>query len=183
MSQRQWSHDNPAGQPIGGMTATQPPPSRDNPAAEGCHVTIPPPRDTTRVLANAKERPKLATRQERLSGGLRAPATGGTTLQARMSDSRKAPATGGVFQHGPQGPGGPPRGERRGTPWAPRIKAKHCLHLQTTLKRPIGCQCNRVKTTSKMTTCVHRCVCVRASLRESKSGKTHRLCVSNGEGD
>ena len=134
LSQRQRSRANPAGRPTGGMTATRPPPSRDNPAAEGRHVTIPPPGDTTQVLAKAQGAAKLATRQERLSGGLRAPATGGTTLQARLSDGRKAPATGGAFQHGPQGPGGPPRGEKRGTPWAPRIKTRSCLHLHTTLQ-------------------------------------------------
>ena len=83
LSQRQRSRDNPAGRPTGGMTATRPPPSRDNPVDKGCHVTIPPPGDTTRVLANAQEREKLTTHQERLSGSLRAPATGGTTLQAR----------------------------------------------------------------------------------------------------
>ena len=99
-------------------------PSRDNPAAEGCHVTIPPPGDTTWVLAKAQGSAELAIHQERLSGGLRAPATGGATQQARLSDSLRAPAAGGALQHGLQGPGGPPRGEQRGTPWAPRIKIK-----------------------------------------------------------
>ena len=132
LSQRHRSRDNPAGRPTGGMTATRAPPSRDNPAAEGCHVTIPPPGDTTRVLAKAQSTAKLAIHQERLSGGLRAPATGGATQQARLSGCLRAPAAGGTLQHGLQGPGGPPRGEKRGTPWAPGIKTKSCLHLQTT---------------------------------------------------
>ena len=134
LSQRQRSRDNPAGRPTGGMTATRPPPSRDNPAAEGRHVTIPPPGGTTRVLAKAQGTAKLAKRQERWSGGLRAPATGGATQQARLSGGLRAPAAGGALQHGLQGPGEPPSGERRGTPWAPRIKTKSRLHLHTTLE-------------------------------------------------
>ena len=50
--------------------------SRDNPVTEGCHVIIPPPRGTTRVLANAQGTAKLATHQERLSSGVRAAALG-----------------------------------------------------------------------------------------------------------
>ena len=65
LSHRQRSRDNPAGRPTGGMTATRPPPSRDNPAAEGCHVTIPPPGSTPPVLAKAQGTAKLTNHQER----------------------------------------------------------------------------------------------------------------------
>ena len=71
LSHQGQSRDNPTSCATGGMTATQPPGHVTIPRSDGCHMTIP---DKAGPRAHCK---RTLTRQERLLGGLMAPAAGG----------------------------------------------------------------------------------------------------------